>query len=152
MFEVKNTGQLISHKGRTFRDKIDYGLFPVRKCVKCNGDILTSDTAHIIEDGKSITVECKLDYKDYRSVVCWGCRPPHSMNPNSTEYNIIKFGLSEAAARDLIHTRNKSPFYKSNHVNYDAYKQFQAHSNFTDEKRPRYELSKIKEEKDGRIE
>lgn len=135
MYTVNETGQVIEHKGRTFRDKIDYSLFPVRNCVKCSKSILTKDTANIKVTGKNISVTCRLDYNEYPSIVCWDCRPPHSMNANSVKYNMLKFGLTEEDALALIHSRNKSPFYRHNHIDHEEYRKFQAHDSFSDEQK-----------------
>jgi hypothetical protein len=135
MFIVKATGQQIEKKGRTFRSKIDYSLFPERKCIKCHQDIFSEKTAVIKVVENIIEVRCGLDYKEYESVVCWDCRPPISMNPNSVEYNVIKFGLTETEALNMIHDRNKSPFYKTNHKDQEEYRKFQAHADFSEEKK-----------------
>lgn len=140
MFIVKETGQVIEKRGKTFRTKIDYDLFPERKCSYCSKNILDEKTASIIEKDFVITVRCKLDYKEYLSVVCWECRPPHSMNPNSIKYNMIKFGLNENEAISLIHSRNKSPFYASNHDSFEEYRKFQSHDNFSEERKQEIQI------------
>ncbi len=140
MFTVEITGQKIDKKGRTFRRKVDYNLFPERKCVNCNQNILSEKTAVIDVIGNTIHVSCKLDYKEYKSVVCWDCRPPLSLNANSIKYNVIKFGLAESEARNLIYSRNKSPFYKTNHKDHEEYRKFQSHSDFSEERKQEIQI------------
>ena len=62
------------------------------------------------------------------------------MNPNSIEYNVIKFGLSKEEALNLIHERNKSPFYKINHKSEDEYRKFQSHHLFSEERKKEIQL------------
>lgn len=48
------------------------------------------------------------------------------LNPNSIEYISKAFKLSEDDSKKYLIERNKSPFYKKNHENEDAYKKFQS--------------------------
>jgi hypothetical protein len=144
MFIVEITGQRIDKKGKTFRNKIDYSLFPERKCVNCDQNILSEKTAVINVIENTIHVSCRLDYNEYKSVVCWDCRPPLSMNSNSIKYNVIKFGLTEVEALNLIHCRNKSPFYKTNHKDQDEYRKFQSHADFSEERKQEIQIKQNK--------
>jgi hypothetical protein len=48
------------------------------------------------------------------------------MNPNSVEFISLTLNLTKDAAREYIHSHNKSPFYLKNHNTKDEYCKFQA--------------------------
>lgn len=62
---------------------------------------------------------------------CWGKNktcPGKKLNPNSKEFlsKVLNIDLKESI--DIIHKRNKSPFYKINHNSENEYKKYQARS------------------------
>ena len=54
-----------------------------------------------------------------------GACPGKKLNPNSVEFVSAIRGVSQEAALKLIHTRNKSPFYKENHKSENEYAKYQ---------------------------
>lgn len=132
---VKETGQIIEGDKIHHLTKrhIDWNLFDKRKCIDCYSNIVAKDSTSIKQRDDIIIVRCDLDYKDYRAVRCKKCIP--KLNSNSFEYNMKKYGLTENEAKELIYSRNKSPFYKSNHDNYESYRKFQAHDDFSEERK-----------------
>jgi hypothetical protein len=133
---VEDTGQEITGHKNYWSRKIDVSLFPKRECKYCNGDILTKETVAIRQENDILKIFCTLDYGEYKSVLCKKCIPSHrKINANSFEYNMIKFGLTIEQAKELIYSRNKSPFFKTSHSNIEEYKKFQSHNKFSQEKK-----------------
>lgn len=52
--------------------------------------------------------------------------PGKKLNPNSKEFVSKSRGISEEEAINLIHSRNKSPFYKENHISEEEYRRSQS--------------------------
>lgn len=75
-----------------------------------------------------------LDDKPYGQwSICKKCRKNKDiklLNPNSVVYIKLAYNKSDDEAIQLIHSRNKTPFYKNNHCNSETYKKFQGHSDY----------------------
>lgn len=106
---------------------------------------------HVIDDYKDSLKLIKTDefqytldiselkhYRDKPYGNFYGCRLKgcylKSLNPNSLKFMMGAYKLSEADARSLILSRNKSPFYAYNHESKESYSKFQGHSNRTAER------------------
>lgn len=140
VFKIKQTGQLIEAKKSeiAIKNRLDFSLFPIRLCSKCDKPILERKTSRIVfNEDLTIDVIVNLDYGNHLCVFCLSCKNVElkGLNTNSLEYNMKKFGYSEDQARQLIYSRNKSPFYKTSHKDPEDYRKFQSHDSFSPERK-----------------
>jgi hypothetical protein len=116
----------IKHK---LLDYIEY-----RECYTCGDRVVSDDfllSLQLAEDVITLDVshEHSKDREYGKYSVCEACRSEvKKHNPNSVKYLQLAYNISdENECLDIIHGRNKSPFYASNYSDEEEYKKFQSH-------------------------
>ena len=145
IYEIKDSSKIsfrtnIKPNEKRFKNKIKKAIsestipfLPEIDCCHCNetkpGDIRFFDFEYDVKNGEiSISnLICIHDYETHRFKLCYECFSliKNHHNPNSIYYVSKKFGVSEVEARNIIHKRNSSPFYRINHDSEESYLQYQ---------------------------
>lgn len=106
--------------------KQEYGI-DIKKCGFCD---YYSDF-DMIFDFKEYKNSYIIIIKDiiYDKLYCRGknenCKGKH-LNPNSKEFIMGVYNVNEKESLEIIHKRNKSPFYIENHDNQEEYRRYQS--------------------------
>jgi len=98
--------------------------FNIEKCGFCEdySQILMLDLEII---GNEIFIK-DIFYRSKNPYICRSSKcPSKKLNPNSIERVMKSNKISKEQARELIHSRNKSPFYKENHLNNEDFLKWQ---------------------------
>jgi hypothetical protein len=100
------------------------------RCAWCNDynhDI--RNIVHLVDNGNIIPVS--VERRHSAPFLCFSKNPCESkkLNKNSVEFISKSYGLSNDQALLFLHSRNKTPFYRTNHESLDNYKISQSRSN-----------------------
>lgn len=109
-----------------------------RKCNFCNRIIAFDKFEYDIEasdNGYNIIFKSHISDKPYGKYNVCAIKDCKSriLNPNSVEFISIAYEVSVEESLNIIHSRNKSPFYKENHQSLDSYSKFQGHADIHQE-------------------
>jgi hypothetical protein len=140
-FYVEETGYLMTVNNQTLRGfsqalklhfskklKLDILDFVKNKdsilvCAFCGRRNSRFDVTYQLNN-KSISVQNVVYRNQIYNCFKSGCQGAN-LNPNSVEFVSKTRKISEAEAVNLIHSRNKSKFYKENHESIDDYRRYQ---------------------------
>lgn len=92
-------------------------------CPFC-GEFIPPNYYDVSINDNVITINGGIYVKEFSSCRNKQCHSK-KLNPNSVEFVSVAYGLSEEDALKYIHERNKSPFYRENHVSEEDYTKYQ---------------------------
>lgn len=132
-FAVKNH---ISKSGHSLNEILKKKNIIIKNCVFCTDPNMNFYLLTEINEDKIFITGIEYIHRKNSNLYkienyCWGANkecPGRQLNPNSKEFISKVLGVSIDEAVDIIHSRNKSPFYKKNHSSDLEYHQYQSRS------------------------